>query len=410
MHDSPPLLSCAFFFFLQISPLDFLMSTSDPSSSTAEPFVAAEARSSVDGAHQHDPKSSWASVVAGNRQKENGMNLSFVSQQFVEPNCIQFDESEWECGAEEWDLALVGYVLGFKAPYNSVKNYVAKHWEEQGPIEVLAMDSGILLFKFPSIERKLAVMKQGPWYFDNKPLLLTPWSVDLNVEDLNVSSIPIWVKLPNLKLHLWNEHALSKLASAIGKPVCSDSITAKKDRISFARVCIEIQADFELPQILKIKGPGGREFAQKVEYEWIPPRCSHCKVFGHKTDRCKKKNIRKVWVPKISPVDINAETSAVDKNSAPEENVDWQQVKGRNLSVGIHEEEVVNHVSPNPSEVITRNVFTPLSIQDENGIDLFVDLSQKVGSNKKKGPVLLSNSTSRGLRSVRGKGSSSKPG
>ncbi|KAK3212636.1 hypothetical protein Dsin_017342 [Dipteronia sinensis] len=45
---------------------------------------------------------------------------------------------------------------------------------------------------------------------------------------------------------LWNEEGLSHIASAVGKPLYADSLTESMKRISYARVCIEINATCEL--------------------------------------------------------------------------------------------------------------------------------------------------------------------
>ncbi|KAK1431835.1 hypothetical protein QVD17_08545 [Tagetes erecta] len=62
-------------------------------------------------------------------------------------------------------------------------------------------------------------------------------------------------------------------------------------RSSYARAMVEISADMEFKQTLKVGIPSleGDSVTVKqvdVEYEWTPPRCSHCKVFGHDTNNC----------------------------------------------------------------------------------------------------------------------------
>ena len=44
-----------------------------------------------------------------------------------------------------------------------------------------------------------------------------------------LKSVPIWIKLPNLKLHLWSVQVLSKIASVMGTPLFTDKITASRE-------------------------------------------------------------------------------------------------------------------------------------------------------------------------------------
>lgn len=82
----------------------------------------------------------------------------------------------------------------------------------------------------------------------NRPLVLKKWhpNFDLLKEDLR--SVPLWVKLHGVPLEYWTPVGLSHIASAVGKPLHTDKLTASKKRISFARICVEVEASKELPK------------------------------------------------------------------------------------------------------------------------------------------------------------------
>lgn len=71
----------------------------------------------------------------------------------------------------------------------------------------------------------------------------------------------------------------------MGKPIMTDSQTAMKTRMSFARVCVEIAADCSFPTELPVK-IDDIKLMVKVEYPWKPIACSHCKSFGHSSVKC----------------------------------------------------------------------------------------------------------------------------
>lgn len=68
----------------------------------------------------------------------------------------------------------------------------------------------------------------------------------------------------------WGEASIGKIASALGKPLTTDECTAKKLRVSYARVLIEIDVTRELQNHVIIRGPSGELIKQDVDYEWKP--------------------------------------------------------------------------------------------------------------------------------------------
>nr|GEY25844.1 zinc knuckle CX2CX4HX4C [Tanacetum cinerariifolium] len=62
---------------------------------------------------------------------------------------------------------------------------------------------------------------------------------------------------------------------------------------SYARAMIELWADVELKDTIMVAMPKrvGEGFylcTIHVEYEWKPPKCSSCKIYGHVLDNCFK--------------------------------------------------------------------------------------------------------------------------
>ncbi|GJW17293.1 UDP-glycosyltransferase 76G1-like protein [Tanacetum coccineum] len=74
--------------------------------------------------------------------------------------------------------------------------------------------------------------------------------------------------------------------------MCKDSW----GRSSFARCLIEVNSEADLVDSVTIGIPSltGDDFTKetiRVEYEWRPPRCDECKIFGHVHDHCPKKMV-----------------------------------------------------------------------------------------------------------------------
>lgn len=87
-------------------------------------------------------------------------------------------------------------------------------------------------------------------------------------------------------------------------PLYADECTTNVDRISFARVLIELDITKELVTTVKVEDPTGRIFNQKVIYEWIPTYYPKCPQVGHKClpttieQLDHKLKVQKEWQPK----------------------------------------------------------------------------------------------------------------
>ncbi|GJV07284.1 retrotransposon protein, putative, ty1-copia subclass [Tanacetum coccineum] len=103
---------------------------------------------------------------------------------------------------------------------------------------------------------------------------------------------------PCVPVTAFSEDGLSAIATKLGTPLILDSYTSdicmqSCGRSSYSRVMIELRADVELKDNIvvampKITREGHYTCNVRVEYEWKPPRCSSCKVFGHIHEECPK--------------------------------------------------------------------------------------------------------------------------
>ena len=59
----------------------------------------------------------------------------------------------------------------------------------------------------------------------------------------------------------------------------------RKNRSLFARVQVDIDILSPLPDHLLVER-SNFAFVADVEYEWLPPFCSHCKMIGHEFAQC----------------------------------------------------------------------------------------------------------------------------
>ena len=86
----------------------------------------------------------------------------------------------------------------------------------------------------------------------------------------------------NIPLEYWINTCLSYIASVVRKPLHLDSLTENRTRLSFARICIEVDLNSEFPKAALLNLGNTKYTTVRIEYPWVPHSCSHCQVFGHK--------------------------------------------------------------------------------------------------------------------------------
>lgn len=190
---------------------------------------------------------------------------------------VTIDESQIEDGVG--NHCLVGNFLDGKMAMPLLYATARAVWKVQGKFSIKQLGS-CYLFEFEDEATKLKVLEGGPYFFSRRYLVLEEWKRMLVPSKNHPSSIPVWIKLHRLPLEFWNHVAFSKIASAVGKPIYVDEATAQKKRLDYARICVEIEAGEELPSDISIS-VNAESVMVGVEYQWLPPKCEKCKVFGH---------------------------------------------------------------------------------------------------------------------------------
>lgn len=203
-------------------------------------------------------------------------------------------------GVSRWSGCVVGYFLDKGLPYTSVRNIATNIWKKYGIEKVLSNEHGFFFFKFNQEDAFRKLLENGPWHFGGKLLVLKKWSPQMTLVKEQLIRIPIWVHLYNVPLELWSAAGLSFIASAIGIPLYADRFTETAQRLSYARICVEIEVGAEFVDSVDVMYTDGTEVTVGVKYPWRPARCLDCHVFGHSTQQCGKKVgvTKTAWVAK----------------------------------------------------------------------------------------------------------------
>lgn len=135
-------------------------------------------------------------------------------------------------------------------------------------------------------------------HFDEKPLIVSPWTPDLPLTKADIQSVTVWVQLLGLPLKYWNPEVLGRLTSQLGIPLMPDALTRQKDRGQYARILVHMEIKDTAKTMVAYKDERGRLIHHEVFYEWKPVKCTKCQGYGHESVECRKKAERKEWRPK----------------------------------------------------------------------------------------------------------------
>ena len=144
---------------------------------------------------------------------------------------------------------------------------------------------------------------EGFWTIRGHPMILRRWSPDVRLELDSLQSIPLWVSFQGLPLHLWSRRFIAKLCSTLGQPLYIDKATAAQTRLTFARACVLVSSDEDLPNEVFYRDLEGNTRKVHVSYSWKPQRCKSCLSFGHTNGACQQtpKPINKIYRPRQMP-------------------------------------------------------------------------------------------------------------
>ncbi|XP_058769354.1 uncharacterized protein LOC131643216 [Vicia villosa] len=275
------------------------------------------------------PKKLWVDVISGNRVPENGLAIEFVAPTMVDGEAqveIEIDDVVQEM--QYWEASLIMYAMGKDLSMYAVKQFMGRAWNHIQLPNIFYNEEGFFILKFRSIEDKDLILMKGPYTIHNVPMILRDWSPDFNFKRDSIRTLPLWVKLPQLPLHLWGARSLGKIGSVIGKPLYTDECTANKLRVSYARILVEVDITLKQRDHVMIKDRDGKMIKQVVEFEWKPKYCGTCLKTGHDCQNEIVKN-NKVWQEKKSDVIVTqkeVEKQTLDVVITPGGQLPWTQV------------------------------------------------------------------------------------
>ncbi|XP_074290277.1 uncharacterized protein LOC141617008 [Silene latifolia] len=172
---------------------------------------------------------------------------------------IQFTKADVKDEIAYWKNSVYCFVLGANPPLKVLDGFIRRIWINHDFDKVSFLPNGIFMVRFKSERTKNVVLQQGHYLFDNKPLIVRPWSESVVLVKDDVKEVPV-----------------------------SDTATVDKTMLGFARVMVDVPFGLRIPENVKFLDEDGQVVSIPVEFEWKPILCKQCGGIGHETATCRK--------------------------------------------------------------------------------------------------------------------------
>ncbi|KAL1533961.1 peroxidase [Salvia divinorum] len=122
------------------------------------------------------------------------------------------------------------------------------------------------------------------WYVEHHPMRVFKWTPDFD-PFFEIPIVALWCNILALPVHLFEESALIAIGNLLGHAVQVDRATISRSRVSFARICVEVDISQSIPEEISLD-IAGKRVTLKVKWDKIHLYCGECRHVGHNADNC----------------------------------------------------------------------------------------------------------------------------
>lgn len=191
---------------------------------------------------------------------------------------ITFSQRIHDFMADCMEYAVVVKLLGRFIRQDILYSRLMSLWKPSGGLKLTELDSGCFMVKFFVEADYQHAMLGGPWVVQGHYLTVHPWEPSFSPQNLEITQVFGWVRLPGLPYHYYHKSLLRTIGEVLGTVLKIDYNTIGVPKARFARLAVKI--DLTKPLVSMIKLDGATQF---VEYEGLPTICYGCGKYGTTT-------------------------------------------------------------------------------------------------------------------------------
>lgn len=190
------------------------------------------------------------------------MNLTFIAPKIQDGQKIK-SKIDWE--TEKWKTAIILYLKGGSPTIAILERFIASTWTLTTKPKIFTTMTGLLSSNAPVLMIGMKSYMLDPQMLNARPIVIKMWTPDFDFATKMLRAIPLWVKFPSIPLNFWSVESLSRISSGLGAPLYTEERTTRLERISYARLLVEMDITRSLPNTLLVLDPNGKKCEQVIQ-------------------------------------------------------------------------------------------------------------------------------------------------
>lgn len=252
-------------------------------------FLNLRLRGGCNGSRSKTP-ASFHDAVKGKEKMQNKPVIPieqpgpYIVDQKLESPMLQVTMPEvTELHSDLIKTAVICRFNGLWPKSDALHQWIYSNWTPDCDIHLCS--KGFFIVSFHTEEERDSIIIEGPWFWGNAGLFVTPWFADFDANIMKISTMPVWVRLHNLPLHFWHHLVLTAIGNTLGKFLKVDEDRVSRGIFSFARICVEVDLSQGLPDHISLNF-NNTQWIQPLDYENTTFRCRSCRQTGHLQYSC----------------------------------------------------------------------------------------------------------------------------
>ena len=165
---------------------------------------------------------------------------------------VTFSKEEKVRMRAPWSAAIIVKTYGRNIGFSYLSSRIRSLWKPSGKLDCIDLGHDFFLIKFDCQNDLENVLKGGSWFIGQQFLAIRQWELSFKASSASLSSVAVWLRLPELPIEYYKPSALLKIGQAIGPVLRIDAHTASNVRGHFARICVQVNLDKPLIYSIQI--------------------------------------------------------------------------------------------------------------------------------------------------------------
>lgn len=143
------------------------------------------------------------------------------------------------------------------------------------------MDNSMYIFHFSQCQDKDRILRMAPWNFKGHLLILQHWSLEMTLDELDLSLATFWIQLHGLPMADMNKHNIGIIGASIRQLLDIDPLPEDITCKRFFRIKVSFNITNPLKACFSLPRPNLPDAYIRFRYEKLSDFCYYCGCLGH---------------------------------------------------------------------------------------------------------------------------------